>query len=194
MDQTTDLDAALKFVIGRIEEQASQSGKPLNHEQRLLLSYLPSSISTIVFASDPTFLVPVPRDINYETVRALGKAAYLKDLGQSRVTLEWEFASAVFKLNRHPMWSLLQQAGVRDRRPWWDQFLVVIAALLFIGIAMAIALLLGFKPWTTVKWVEFGFAYMPLAFLMYLGSRRIERWQLEKEIERCRSEPRLTSR
>jgi hypothetical protein len=138
VDQTTDLDAALKFVIGRIEEQASQSGKPLNHEQRLLLSYLPSSISTIVFASDPTFLVPVPRDINYETVRALGKAAYLKDLGQSRVTLEWEFASAVFKLNRHPMWSPLQQAGVRDRRPWWDQFLVVIAALLFIGIAMAI--------------------------------------------------------
>jgi hypothetical protein len=59
---------------------------------------------------------------------------------------------------------------------------------------MTIELLVGFKPWTTVMWAEFSFAYVPLAFLMYLGSRRIERWQLEKEIERCRSESRLNSR
>jgi hypothetical protein len=91
MDRMTDLDAALKFVIDRVEEPAVQLGRPLNHEQRLLLSCLPSSISPIVFGSDPTFLAPVPRDINYETVCALGKAAYLKDSGQSRVTLEWEF-------------------------------------------------------------------------------------------------------
>ena len=36
--ETADLDAALRFVIGRIEEEANRSGKPLSDEERLVLS------------------------------------------------------------------------------------------------------------------------------------------------------------
>ena len=38
--ETADLDAALRFVIGRIEE-ANRSGNPLSHEEVLLLNNLP---------------------------------------------------------------------------------------------------------------------------------------------------------
>ena len=113
MDQKADLDVALKFVVGRIEEQAVQSGEPLTHEQRILLTYLPNFTSMVIAASGPEYLTPIPRDINYEELCALGKTAYLKNLKQNPVRLEWAIASVVFKLNRHPMWSLLQQAGVR---------------------------------------------------------------------------------
>lgn len=37
MDRTTDLGAALGFVIDRIEEEAMRSGEPLTEEQRFLL-------------------------------------------------------------------------------------------------------------------------------------------------------------
>ena len=40
MEQTADLAAVLAFVIGRIEEQAMLSGKPLNEEERFLLNNL----------------------------------------------------------------------------------------------------------------------------------------------------------
>src|SRR5213080_17628 len=77
MDRTADLDSALSFVIGRIAEQATVSGKPLSDEQRLLLNYLPSETPA---NWDPEFPVLVPRNINLERVCALGKAAYLHDL------------------------------------------------------------------------------------------------------------------
>jgi len=76
MDRTADLDSALSFVIGRIAEQATVSGKPLSDEQRLLLNYLPSETPA---NWDPEFPVLVPRNINLERVCALGKAAYLHD-------------------------------------------------------------------------------------------------------------------
>jgi hypothetical protein len=38
-----DLDAALRFIVGRTEQQAVLSGNPLNEDQRLLLNYLPDS-------------------------------------------------------------------------------------------------------------------------------------------------------
>ena len=45
---------------------------------------------------------------------------------------EWEFAFNVSKLNRHPMVWLLQWAGVKQRRPWWDRWLLFAASLLFV--------------------------------------------------------------
>lgn len=45
MDRTADLESALRFVIRRIEEQATRSGEPLSEEQRMLLNYLPTSSS-----------------------------------------------------------------------------------------------------------------------------------------------------
>jgi hypothetical protein len=129
--------------VGRIEEQAMQPGEPLTHEQRILLTYLPTFTSMAIAASGPEYLTPIPRDINYEELCALGKTAYLKNLKQNPVRLERAIASVVFKLNRHPMWSLLQQAGVKDRRSGWDRFLLFIAALLFIAVTTAIMPLAG---------------------------------------------------
>jgi len=42
MVRTADLEAALKFVTGRFEEQAMRSGEPLTEEQIFLLANLPS--------------------------------------------------------------------------------------------------------------------------------------------------------
>lgn len=74
---------------------------------------LPDSTSAVVAATTtPKFLIPIPRDVNYEQVCAFGKAAYLNDLKQNPEMLDWEFASVIFKLNRHPMWSLLQELHI----------------------------------------------------------------------------------
>jgi hypothetical protein len=186
MDHAADLSAALKFVIDRIAEEAAQSGQPLSSGEHRLLQYLPSSSSTNALASsNPEVLIPIPRDLNYERVCAIGKYAYLKAAQHDRETLEWEFASAVFLAENHPMWSLLHYAGVRNRRPWWDRFLLFFFALAWIVIAMATMLFLG-EPWTTAKRTAVVVAIALLTLSMRWGSRRIELWQLGQEIERCR--------
>jgi hypothetical protein len=70
MDRTADLEAALHFVVGRIEEQAVLSGEPLSDERRLLLDYLPTSMEV---AWDPESATPIPRNIDYEQVCALAR-------------------------------------------------------------------------------------------------------------------------
>jgi hypothetical protein len=127
MDRTADLDSALRFVIGRIAEQAKLSGEPLSDEQRLLLNHLPSSTQA---NWDPEIPVLVPRNINLERVCALGKAAYQHDGQVNPASLDWEFAFAVFTLDRHPMGGLLQWAGMKPRRPRWDGLLLIVRALL----------------------------------------------------------------
>jgi hypothetical protein len=194
MDRTVDLDTALNFAIGRVEEQATLSGEPLNKEQRLLLNNLPSSgpaVHSTYFGPPP----PVPRDLNYERLCALGKAAYLSDR-KLTPSLDWEFAIAVFKLNNHPMHGLLKWAGVRQRRPASDVFLLVVAALLLVTAVMALALLVlfaGNTRWTAVLWVGVGFVYFALILGMYFATRRMEQRQLEKEIDRCRHASRFFS-
>jgi hypothetical protein len=98
MDRTADLDSALSFVVGRIAEEARLSGEPLNEQQRLLLSYLPSSTTTNLHPEIP---VLVPRNINLERLCELGKAAYLHDRQLNPKSLDWEFAFSVLRLNRH---------------------------------------------------------------------------------------------
>lgn len=146
MYRTADLDAALSFVIRRVEEQAKQSGEPLDEERRLLLNNLTHSLSTPVWDSEFQHLVP--RNINYERLCALGKAARLNDFQSSPASLDWEFAFAVFQLNHHPMWGLLQQAGVKYRKPLWDQLFLVIGALLLVVAAVTLVSLAGNQPWT----------------------------------------------
>src|SRR5208283_2042333 len=140
MDRSTDLDSALRFVIDRIAEQAKLSGEALNDEQLLLLNYLPSSPTTYW---DPEMPVLVPRNINLERVSALAKAAYRHDRQVNPASLDWEFALAVFTLDRHPMGGLLQGAGLKPRRPLWDQLLLIVAAFVFIGATMSLVLLAG---------------------------------------------------
>jgi hypothetical protein len=127
MDRTADLDSALSFVIGRIAEQAKLSGEPLSDEQRLLLNYLPSSGPA---NWDPEIPLLVPRNINLERVCGLAKAAYQYDRQVNPASLDWEFAFAVFTLDRHPMGGLLQWAGMKPRRPRWDGLLLIVTALL----------------------------------------------------------------
>jgi hypothetical protein len=138
---------------------------------------------------------PVPRDLNYERLCALGKAAYLSDR-KLTPSLDWEFALAVFKLNNHPMHGLLKWAGVRQRRPTSDVFLLIVAALLLVTTIMALALLVlfaGNTRWTAVLWVGVGFVYFALIIGMYFATRRMEQRQLEKEIDSCRLASRFAS-
>jgi hypothetical protein len=190
-----DLDAALNFVIGRVEEQATLSGKRLNEEHRFLLKNLPSSTSGIgsTYFEPPPLL---PRNVNYERLCALGKAAYLSDR-KLTPSLDWEFALAVFKLNNHPMHGLLKWSGVRQRRPASDVLLLIISALLLVTTVVALAALLvlfaGNTRWTAVLWIGVGFVYFALILGMYFATRRMEQRQQEKEIDRCRLASRFFS-
>jgi hypothetical protein len=197
MDRTADLEAALRFVTGRLEEQAMRPGEHLTKEQLFLLNTLPSLPpgAMAFYYRDQISAPPVPRDLNYERLCALGKAAYLSDR-KLTPSLDWEFALAVFKLNNHPMHGLLKWAGVRQRRLASDVFLLIVAALLLVPAVMALVLLVlfaGNTRWTAVLWVAVGFVYFALILGMYFATRRMEQRQLEKEIDRCRLASRFAS-
>jgi hypothetical protein len=180
MDRTADLDSALSFVIGRIAEQAKVSGEPLSHEQRLLLNYLPSGTPAIW---DPRFQMPVPRNINLERVCALGKAAYLHDRQLHPSSLDWEFAFAVFTLNRHRMGGLLQLAGMKLPRPLWDGLRLIAAGL----VPIAAVVLLGWNAdGPLFLSVAIGSGCVAGMILMFFASKRIEKQRLKEYIERCR--------
>jgi hypothetical protein len=192
MDRTPDLDTALSFVIRRIEEQAKQSGEALSNEQRSLLNNLPSS-TPVAWVPGPYPGPLVPRNIDYERLCALGKTARLSDRQLSPASLDWDFAFAVLQLNNHPMWGLVRQAGVKYRRPLWDQLLLIIAALLFTAAMMALMFFAGEQPWTLFQWAEIGSGSVAVLLLAYLASRRAEKWQLEKHIEKCRRASRFAN-
>lgn len=184
MDRTTDLETALSFVVRRIEEEAKASGHRLNEEEHSLLKNLPpSNVNYLICAPD---LGPpdLPRNINLERLCALAKAAYLNDRKINPESLDWEFAFAVFRLNRHPMWGVLHSAGVKMyRRPLWDQLFVIIAGLFPL---IAVILLASNGPQTPFRWTEILCGTVAIMLLIYFGSRQIEQWQLENHIERCR--------
>ena len=154
MDSTADLSAALGFVIRRIEEEAIQSGQPLEEEHRFLLNNLPTKPDAPTFNTGDTGLPMdfVPRDIGYERLCALAKAAYRRDVGLTPGMQDWDFAFNVSKLNHHPMCWLLQWAGVRQRRPWWDRWVLFAAALLWIITTMSLMLLVIDKGWVLWRW------------------------------------------
>jgi len=189
MEQPADLRAALAFVIGRIEEQAMLSGEPLNEEERFLLNNLPTvSIATEISIGDPE--VPlhfVPRDRMYERLCALAKAALRNDVQLNPAALDWDFAFAVAKFRQHPLSWLLQWAGVKQRRPWWDRWLLIVAALVFIAASVPLMLLVIDQPWWFWRWAVVVAGYTGILLFMYFASRRIEQRQLRRNIERCRS-------
>jgi hypothetical protein len=185
MNRTADLDAALGFVTSRVYAQATLSGEPLNVQQSLLLTHLPSS-TPATWIPDPENPVPAlaPRDVNYERLCLLAKAACLNDRKINPESPDWEFAFAVFRLNRHPIWGVLHSAGVKMyRRPLWDQFFVIIAALFPV---IAVILLAWNGPRTLFQWAEILCGTVAVMLLIYFASRQIEQWQLENHIERCR--------
>jgi hypothetical protein len=193
MDRTSDLNIALKFVIGRIEEQATLSGIPLDEDERSLLNNLPRTPSMPeISVGDPNFSWDFqPRDRTYEKLCALAKAAHDNDAVLSPTLLNWDFAFSVAKLNDHPLYWLLQWAGIKQRRPCWDRWLLVIAALLFLAVTLPLMLLVIDKPPALWRWVVVAVGGVGVVLSMYSASRRIEKRQLERNIEQFRSASRF---
>ena len=81
MDRAADMSAALAFVINRIEDQAMRLGQPLDEEQRSLLNNLPDHSDVPEFSTGhPEYPVHFRlRDVTYERLCALAKAAYRSD-------------------------------------------------------------------------------------------------------------------
>jgi hypothetical protein len=181
----TDLETALSFVVLPIEEQAKTSRHPLNEEEHSFLKNLPSSnVNHLVWVPDLGPPELVPPNINLERLCALAKVAYLNDRERNPESFDWEFAFAVFKLNRHAMWGVLHSASVKMyRRPLWDQFLVIFAALFPL---IAVILLASKGPRTIFGWVGILCGTIAIILLIYFASRQVEQWQLENYIERCR--------
>ena len=187
MDHTMDLSAVLEFVIRRNEQEALRSGQPLSDEQRSLLNDLPtsSSISHIATGEPESLPEPVPRDTNYEKLIAAAKTAYRQDRELNPSSRDWEFSISVLKLNRHPMNWLLGWAGVKQPKPWWDRWLLFLAALIFIAGTMTLIVLLAEKPGLFTK-LLLGAGYVALVLVSYLASRGIEVRELERTIEKLR--------
>jgi hypothetical protein len=188
MDRAADMSAALAFVTNRIEEQAMRSGQPLDEEQRSLLNNLPDQSDLPEFSTgDPEFPMHFKlRDVTYERLCALAKAAYRSDREMNPGSQEWEFAFNVSKLNRHPVCWLLQWAGVKQRRPWWDRWLLAAASLLFVVATIPLMLLVIDRGWVLWRWAIVGAGYIGLLLLVRFVSQRIEERQLEQNIEKCR--------
>jgi hypothetical protein len=193
MDLAADVNAALAFVINRIEDQAMRLGQPLDEEQRWLLNNLPDQSDMPEFSTgDPEFPVHFKlRDVTYEKLCAVAKAAYRSDREMNPGSQEWEFALNVSKLNRHPMAWLLQWAGVKQRRPWWDRWLLVAASLLFAIITIPLMLVVIDRERVLWRWGIVGAGYIGLLLFMRFVSRRIEQRQLEQNIEKCRDASRV---
>jgi len=190
MDRNADLEHALAFVINRIEEEATRSGYALTDEQRFLLNDLPrDSALPMTNVNDPEYPpMMVPRDVAYERLIALAREARRSDLRINPTSeLDWKFAVAVSKLNRHPMSWLLRWAGVKERKPWWDRLLLVGAALTFTSITFALMWSAGVGSGSRLGWIVFGTVYISMLLLLYFASRHIEEWQLKHTIEKYRS-------
>jgi hypothetical protein len=131
----SDLDAALAFVIAQIDEEGVRSSAPLDDQERFLLTHLPTRpTSPAAYPDlDPEWPTPALCDLPYEQLCRLAKNARLHDI-QTRpgAAREWEYASAVLELNRHPMAWLLDWAGMKKRRPRWDSLMLVGTAVLFV--------------------------------------------------------------
>jgi hypothetical protein len=126
----------------------------------------------------------VPRNFNLERLCALAKAAYLSDRNTNSESLDWEFAFAVFGLNGHRMWGILNSAGVKTYpRPLLDQFALIIVALLPL---IALMSLVVNRTRSIFGWAGVLGGTVAIMLLIFFASRQLEQRQLENHIERCR--------
>jgi len=183
-----DLDAALAFVKRRIEEQGHRSGNPLDDEERLLLNNLPTT-SPIIHYPDPEFPVPIPRDFAFEKLCKLANAAYACDLQVNRETeVDWKFAIAVLKLEKHPMYWLLGWGGIVAKRPWWDRLLLWVAGVMFVICLLGLIFFADTRePSSTVRVSAAVITcYVAVLTVLYFAFRRFEDWQLRSDVEKYR--------
>jgi hypothetical protein len=190
--QHTDLETALEFVTRRIEDEALRSGEPLTEEEHHLLHHLPGKRG--LFSSPSSGFNPatgginiLPRDFDYERLCALAKAAYNGDVCLGSPSADrWEFAAAVSKLNRHPIDWLLEWAGVKVRRQWWDRWILVAAALVFTALGFLLLFLAAIEPMSSAGWAVGGFGYIAVFVALIFMSGRLQAWQLKQTIQKCR--------
>jgi hypothetical protein len=189
MHQDPDLNDALSFLIKRIAEEATRSGKPLTEEEGFLLNNLPTApLFPLTGPSDPEFpTLSVPRDLAYERLIALAKEARQYDVRvDSTGDRRWRYAATVCKLNRHPMSWLLRWSGIREQKPWWDGLLLIISASLLVFCFVAMIFLGIVETWTRLGWIAGGLGFFVVVLLLYFGSRHFEDWHSRREIEKYR--------
>jgi hypothetical protein len=188
MNDAAELEAALQFVIRRIDEEAVRSGEPLTEEQRFLLEHLPTEpLSPEAYFVDPECPPLVTaRDFDYEKLCALAKAAHRQDLQVNPSDRNWLLARAVTELHKHPMSWLLGWARVKLRRPRWDGCLLVIAALVAIILWMVLKFV-GIETHMWFRWPIAAAGAAALIAVMRIGMRWLEESQLRRSIETYRS-------
>jgi hypothetical protein len=187
MDQESDLQKSLDFVSRRIEEEGMRSGEPLTKDQKVLLEHLPTeSVHLNAFYHDVEDLQLLPpRDFDYERLCALTKAAHRNDLQLNPGDNRWLFAKAVTERHKHPVSWLLDWAGVKLRRPWWDKFLLVGGALASIILWMVLVFI-GLETHMRFRWLVMIAGAAVLIVAIGLGTRWSERSQLGRSIEKYR--------
>jgi hypothetical protein len=198
---STDLENSSTFVIERIGEEAERSGVPLDDDEKEFLVHLPTQPTNPTAswgfntAYEDPWPTPVLRDLRFERLCNLARDAHLHDLrARPDAAREWEFASAVLKLHRHPLSWLLQWAHVRTaKRPErWDRLLLVgtttLVVMVFILGAIALSVLTEGQrdAWRWTLWAIGGCVYGAFLTLLYFGVRRLESRQREQHIEKYR--------
>jgi hypothetical protein len=180
-----DLDIALGFVLRRIEEEAQRSGEPLTAEQRALLTSLPadSTLGAHLVGSETT--LSLPRDLAFERLCTLAKAAHQQDLQLNPNDRNWKFAKAVTELHGHPISWLLGWSGVKSWKPWWDRILLVVAAIISISLGMFF-MSVGTGTHMRFHWVIAATGGAAVVAAMRFGTRWLELSQLLRTIEKYR--------
>ncbi len=195
-----DLDAALAFVIERMSQEAALSNSPLDDDEMHFLNHLPTEPTNLTAswgfqsASADSWPTPVLRDFRFERLCKLAKLARVHDVQTSPDTArEWEFATAVLALHRHPMSWLLSWAGIRTgERPRWDGLLLLTTAVLVVALFVVGLLALSFLTdgqkdiWKWTFWIFGACVYCTLITLLYFAMRRIEVRRQIRNIENFR--------
>jgi hypothetical protein len=192
MSHSADFNAAMKFVLTRIEEESARSGEPLSEDERWLLHNLPTrSGLPRTSIGDPRFpIAPVPRDSNYERLIALAKSAHRRDRELAPESRDWKFAISVFKLDRHPMGWLLEGAGIKQPKPWWDRCLIIIAAVPLAAIASVLFIFVA-STGSRLLGIFLGGGFFALTLAAWLASRKLDERELRRSIENCRAASRF---
>jgi len=81
---------------------------------------------------------------------------------------------------------LLQWGGVKIEKPWWDKWLLLLAALLVVVISLDVRYPSGWPAKDLSSVHRHSFCWGDFFLGIYFSSRQIERLQLKQTIENCR--------
>jgi uncharacterized integral membrane protein len=148
-------------------------------------------------AYDYFWPTPVLRDLRFERLCKLARAAHANDLrNRAGAAPQWQFAAAVLELRGHPMSWLLRWAGIRSGKAAarWDRLLLVTTAIFVVALFVVCALALSVltdgqrEVWKWTLWILGGCVYGALIAILYFAVRRYEARQRARNIEKYRSD------